>query len=250
MIELLSLLQQSPGALRGRAEIFNEIFLVFLTIGTIVGVVVVLYTLYHVHKYRDTGDSAPDDGFEPPTLGELPGSVSSGKSKKLFVSFAISAVIVVSVVVYAYGLLLLVETTPDDVEIDDNVDNMEIEVVGFQFGWEFHYPNGHVEFNTLRVPQGEDRVIRLEVTSRDVWHTFGVTELRIKADSIPGEYATTWFVPDEEGEFLIECFELCGVGHSVMHGEIQVMDEDEFNDWYEGTMDDNETNDENEDGEN
>lgn len=239
MIELLSPLQQAPGEWRGQAEIFNEIFFVFLAIGTIVGIVVVLYTLYHVYKYRDTGDT-PDDSFDPPTLGELPTGSQSGKSKKLFVSFGLSAIIVISVVVYAYGLLLYVEQGPDGAaEVEENVDNMEIEVIGYQFGWEFEYPNGHTEHDTLRVPQGEDRVIRLEVTSRDVWHNLGVPDLRIKVDSIPGEYASTWFVPDETGEYTIECFELCGIGHSDMVGEIIVMEEDEFYDWYEETADEN-----------
>lgn len=235
MITLLSLLQQSPGELRGQADIFNELFFVFLSIGTIVGVVVVLYTLYHVYKYRDT-DAREDEEIENPLeLGELPTGQSSGKSKKLFVSFGMSAIIVISVVVYAYGLLLYVEAGPAAAEVDTNVDEMDIEVTAYQFGWQFDYPNGHTEQNTLRVPQGDNRVINLHVTSRDVWHNLGVPELRVKADAIPGEYQTTWFTPDETGTYQVECFELCGLGHSQMIGEIIVMEEDEFNDWYAET---------------
>lgn len=231
--------QQASGDWRSQAALFEEIFFVFLAIGTLVGVIVVAYTLYHAHKYRDTGQA--DDSFEPPVLGELPTGQSGGKSRKLFVSFGLSAILVISLVVYSYGVLLYVEEGPTEEDIESN---MEIDVEGFQFGWNFVYPNGHVEQDTLRVPQGEDRVIRLNVTSNDVWHTFGVTELRIKADSIPGQYAETWFIPEEEGTYLIECFELCGLGHSDMHGEVIVMPEDEFDEWYEGTMEDDE-NDEN-----
>lgn len=238
MIALLSLLQQAPGEWRGQAEIFDEIFFVFLSIGTLVGIVVVLYTLYHVYKYRDTESRDSEEIKNPLELGELPTGQTGGKSKKMFVSFGISAIIVISLVVYAYGLLLYVEAGPAAAEVDDNVDNMDIEVVAYQFGWQFEYPNGHVEQNTLRVPQGDDRVIRLAVTSRDVWHNLGVPELRVKADAIPGEYQTTWFTPEETGTYTVECFELCGLGHSDMKGEIIVMNQDDFDEWYEGTAED------------
>ncbi len=226
-------LQVSDG-LRSQADVFSEIFLVFLVIGTLVGVVVVIYTLAHAYKYRDTGEDS--EGFDAPRLGELPTGQGGGKSKKLFLSFGLSAVIVISVVVYSYTLLLYVESGPDEAEIEPD-GNMDIEVEGFQFGWEFEYPNGQTELDTLRVPAGENQVIRLHVTSSDVWHNFGVTELRIKADSIPGQTATTWFTADEPGTYTIECFELCGSGHSQMDGEIEIMEPDEFNEWYDGEYD-------------
>lgn len=230
MIDSLALAHQVPENWRAQAEVFSEIFLVFLVIGTIVGIVVVTYTLVNAYKYRDRGQV--DDGFEPPQLGELPTGQSGNKSRKLFLSFGLSAIIVISVVVYSYTLLLYVEAGPtSEIETEGN---MDIHVNGFQFGWEFEYPNGQTSFDRMPVPADENQVIRLHVTSEDVWHSFGVTELRIKADSIPGQTDTTWFIADEPGTYTIECFELCGVGHSQMDGEIVVMEPDEFNEWYEG----------------
>ena len=229
-----TLLQASDGW-RAQAEVFSEIFLVFVAMGTIVGIAVIAYTLYHAYKYRDTGEET-DKSFDAPQLGELPSGQEGGKSKKLFVSFGISAVIVISLIVYSYTLLLYVESGPSASEIETQGDaNMNIQVNGFQFGWEFTYPNGQSEFSTLRVPAGENQVIRLQITSSDVWHNFGVTDLRIKADAIPGETSEEWFIADEPGTYTIECFELCGVGHSQMTGEIVVMEPNEFNEWYDGT---------------
>lgn len=235
MIDALVLAHQVPENWRAQAEIFSEIFFVFLVIGTVVGTVVVAYTLYHAYKYREKGASGDtsDDGFDAPVLGELPRGQEGGKSRKLFLSFGLSAIIVISLVVYSYGLLLYVEQGPSSDVEQEGENNMEILVTGYQFGWEFEYENGHTEQNTLRVPQGEDQVIRLDVTSRDVWHAFGVTELRLKADAIPGQTDTTWFLADQEGTYEIECFELCGVGHSQMVGEIIVMPQDEYDQWYE-----------------
>ena len=233
MIDTPVLVQQASESWRAQADVFSEIFLVFLVVGTVVGVIVVTYTLYHVYKYRDIG--ADDEDFDAPQLGELPTGQGGGKSKKLFLSFGLSAIIVISVVVYSYTLLLYVEEGPtSDIETEGE-DVLDIEVEAVQFGWNFEYPNGETTFNEMPVPAGDDQVIRLHVTSDDVWHTFGVTELRLKADSIPGQTATTWFIAGEAGNsYLIECFELCGVAHSQMDGEIVVMEPDEFDEWYEG----------------
>lgn len=232
MIDPVPLSHQVPESWRAQAEVFSELFLVFLVIGTTVGIIVVVYTLYNAYKYRDVGEGT--EGFDAPRLGELPSGQEGGKSRKLFVSFGLSAIIVISVVVYSYTLLLYVESGPSS-EIETE-GNMDIEVTGVQFGWEFEYPNGQTSFNEMRVPAGEDQVIRLHVTSDDVWHAFGVTELRLKADSIPGQIDTTWFIAGEAGEtYTIECFELCGAGHSQMEGEIIVMEPGEFNEWYDGT---------------
>jgi cytochrome c oxidase subunit 2 len=145
--------------------------------------------------------------------------------------------------VYAYGLLLYVEDGPDTGEEGD----IEITVEGYQFGWEFLYPNGHSEMNELVVPA--DKRIDLTVTSRDVWHNFGSSDLRIKSDAIPGETSETWFsvssdeVEAQGGEatFRVECFELCGSGHSAMKGQITVIPQDEWEEWYANTEGDSES---------
>lgn len=227
MFRYLALAHQVPEDWRAQSDVFSELFLVFLVVGTIVGVVVVAYTLLNLYKNRDDGEGR--EGFDAPQVGELPTGQSGGKSSKLFLSFGISAIIVISLVVYSYGLLLYVEEGPSDDVAEEQ--NMEVEVVGLQFIWQYEYPNGVQTTGTLRVPQGE--MIRLAVTSGDVWHNFGVPDLRIKSDAIPGEYSHTWFIANETGEYTVKCYELCGSGHSQMTGTIRVMEEEEFNDWYE-----------------
>ena len=230
MLETLALAHQVPEDWRAQSEVFSELFFVFMVVGTVVGVVVVAYTLYNAYKNRDTGETPKD--FDAPVLGELPTGQKSGKSSKLFLSFGLSAIVVVSLVVYSYGLLLYVEEGPSsEVDGGEEVEEMEIEVVGVQFAWQYHYPNGVQTTNQLRVPEG--RMIRLAVTSDDVWHNFGAPGLRIKSDAIPGEYSHTWFIANETGNHTVKCYELCGAGHSQMNGEILVMEEEEFNEWYE-----------------
>ncbi|WP_135827165.1 cytochrome c oxidase subunit II [Halorussus ruber] len=207
-----------------RVEVFRQIFTVFLALGTLVGVVVVGYMVYNAYKYRD-GDGRGDDP-DAPRLGELP--TGGGGGRKLFLSFGLSTIIVVSLIAWTYGTLLYVEENPPGEEGETT----NIEVVGFRFGWEFVYPNGH-SASTLRVPENE--TIRLSVTSDDVFHTFGVPDLRVKTDAIPGQTTDTWLRADETGTYEARCFELCGAGHSYMTAEVVVMEPDEYEAWYANT---------------
>lgn len=207
-----------------RIDVFQQIYWVFLILGTLVGIVVIGYMLYNAYKYRDRDDRT-DDG-DTPRLGELP--TGSGGGRKLFFSFGLSTIIVVSLIVWTYGTLLYVEQEPPD----NGGEGVQIEVVGYQFGWDFVYPNGH-ENDTLVVPQGE--TIHLQVTSSDVFHTFGVSELRVKTDAIPGQTTDTWFVANETGTYEARCYELCGASHSYMTADVVVMEPDEYEEWYANT---------------
>lgn len=210
-----------------RANVFQEIFTVFLVLGTIVGIVVVGYMLQKAYKYRAAA-SPSEDEISRPTLGEIP--EGGGGGRKLFVSFTLSAVIVISLITWTYFTLLYVED-PGPSEFENEID---VEVIGHQFYWEFVYENGVSTTETLRVP--ENTRVNIEVTSADVFHNFGVPELRAKADAIPGETTTTWFMANEPGTYAAHCYELCGGGHSYMNAEVVVMEQDEFESWYAQTM--------------
>jgi cytochrome c oxidase subunit 2 len=224
-----------------RVDVFQQVYWAFLIIGTLVGVVVISYMLYNAYKYRDDGTEEADD-VDRPQLGELP--EGGGKGKKLFLSFALSAIIVISLIVWTYAMLLYVEqgngnnaraqaqATAGDAEA------MTVHVEGYRFGWQFQYPNGH-NSSTLVVP--EDRRVRLNVTSRDVIHNFGVPELRAKTDAIPGEYTHTWFVANETGTYEAVCYELCGSGHSYMNAEVRVLSRSDYREWYRNTTDSSNT---------
>ncbi|HKJ59357.1 MAG TPA: cytochrome c oxidase subunit II [Halobacteriales archaeon] len=211
-----------------RVIVFDRIYWVFLALGTLVGVVVISYALWKAYKYRER--DGVEDEYDRPQLGEVP--QGGGGGRKLFLSFSLSAIIVISLIVWTYGTLLYVETAPAQ-----QTDALEVEVVGFQFGWEFHYPNGYVATSTagdpLRVPA--DRMVTLSVTSSDVFHNFGISELRVKSDAIPGQTTDTWFRADEPGEYTARCYELCGAGHSFMTADVVVMEQEAFDEWYANT---------------
>lgn len=112
-------------------------------------------------------------------------------------------------------------TVPDDA--------YEIRVVGKSWLWEFQYENGTTSVNELNVPV--DRPVKLVMSSEDVIHSFFVPDFRVKRDVLPNRYTSLWFEATETGESIIFCTEYCGTQHSNMDGIVNVLSQDEFDEW-------------------
>lgn len=135
----------------------------------------------------------------------------------------------------------------------------EVEIVAEQFAWNIHYPGPDgklgrrdpklvhfsnpigldredpaaaddiVGANELHLPLGKPTLIQL--TSKDVIHSFFVPEFRIKQDVVPGMRFPVWVEPTLAGTFEVGCAQLCGFGHSLMRGDVYVHPADEFDAW-------------------
>jgi cytochrome c oxidase subunit 2 len=103
-----------------------------------------------------------------------------------------------------------------------------VKVVGQQFAWEFTYPNGKT-YGQLRLPL--DRHTKLEITAKDVIHSFWVPEFAQKQDAVPDATNTLVVTPSRTGVFPVICTELCGIGHAIMRTSAIVMTQDEFDAW-------------------
>lgn len=125
-----------------------------------------------------------------------------------------------------------------------------LRVIAEQFVWNVHHPGADGEFGDTSVglitptnPIGLDRSSRtgkddlvflseihapvnraviIQLTSKDVIHSFGVPAMRVKQDAVPGLRSAAWFTPTMPGEFEIACSQLCGIGHHRMRGVIKV----------------------------
>jgi cytochrome c oxidase subunit 2 len=115
---------------------------------------------------------------------------------------------------------------------------VRVQVTGQQWAWSFRYPGADGRFNTdddiltlneLRVPVG--RPAYLQLTSKDVVHSFYLPNFRNKIDVIPGAITRMWFQPQEIGTFEIACAQHCGAWHYKMRGELTVMEDDAFSRW-------------------
>ncbi|MGE5186336.1 MAG: cytochrome c oxidase subunit II [Acidobacteriota bacterium] len=109
---------------------------------------------------------------------------------------------------------------------------IRIHVVAKQWMWQFVYPNGANAEDELRVPVGQP--VELEMTSRDVIHSFYVSAFRLKLDVLPGRTTTMWFTATEPGTYDILCAEYCGDGHSRMRGRVIALPAAEYTRWVTG----------------
>jgi cytochrome c oxidase subunit II len=139
------------------------------------------------------------------------------------------------------------------------VEPVEIHITAEQFAWNIHYPGPDRTFgrtaqalisasnpvgidrgdpaaaddigvlNVLMLPLNRTAVIQL--TSRDVIHSFTLNEMRVKQDANPGMTSRVWFTPIALGDWEIACSQLCGLGHYRMRGEYHVVDQISWEKW-------------------
>ena len=107
--------------------------------------------------------------------------------------------------------------------------DMTIEVIGRDWWWEVRYPNGAVTANEIHIPTG--RTIRVELTTKDVIHSFWVPELQVKTDQIPGQVNYSWLHADRSGRYRGQCAEFCGLQHANMVFYVVAEAPDEFDAW-------------------
>ncbi len=207
---------------------FDSLFGLFTYLAVAVGIVVFSLLIYFIVKYREKPSSRqPDD---TPILGKMP--ISRGHARSVVLTLSLSTLIIVPLIVGSFGAIDNILTPPQHV-----CQGCAIEVTAHQFYFQFTYDNGTKPYQTrdlLRVPVGEN--VRLTVTSADVFHDFGIIGYDIKTDAIPGRTNTIWFNPDKTGNFTIQCFEFCGVGHYNMKGTLMVMSYAAYFSWYNSTV--------------
>ncbi|MBC1261351.1 cytochrome c oxidase subunit II [Synechococcus sp. BSF8S] len=108
---------------------------------------------------------------------------------------------------------------------------LPVEVTALQFAFLFHYPQGDITSGELHVQKGQPVELRME--ARDVIHAFWVPEFRLKQDVIPGQPTVLTFTPIKAGSYPIICAELCGPYHGGMRSTVVVHEPDEFSAWFE-----------------
>ncbi len=111
-------------------------------------------------------------------------------------------------------------------------DAIEYTAIGKQWMWKFQHPDGQREINTLHVPKGQPIVIK--AISQDVIHSLYFPAFRVKKDVIPGRYTTVWFEATKTGSFHLFCAEFCGAEHSLMGGQVVVLEPEDYERWLAG----------------
>ncbi len=212
---------------------FSNLFITFTTLAILVGVVVFSLMAYLLVKYRArAGQPDPEDA---PHLGKMP--VPRGHLRTAIVSVGLSSIILG---VLIFGTLAVTNTintipthcTPPPGNLPPG-DCVYISVTAFRFGWNFTYWNGKVLTDNLTIPIG--RTIVLKISSRDVFHSFGIDDFRAKKDALPGLTNSMWFIPNSLGQHMARCFELCGTNHAFMTAQVTVVSGSSFSGFCSGS---------------
>ena len=130
-----------------------------------------------------------------------------------------------------------------------------IKVTGKVWNWIYDYPkdqSGPFSFDSiikadadLKPEQGDvrmlavdneavlpvDTVVRLEITSQDVIHSFVVQAFGVRMDAVPGRLNTVWFKAEKEGMYYGQCSKLCGKDHAYMPIAIRIVAKEKYAAW-------------------
>src|SRR3984957_20166264 len=196
--------------------IWWSLFRTYMFLGFAAGTVVTGFMIYWIVKYRHKNVK------EAPKFHEESGW---GNWKSVVLTLLITGTVLGFVEYQTFASVNLINPPT-------GVDPLTINVIGQQFVWSFTYPDGHTVFHNLVVPA--DEIVILNITSVDVDHSFSIPTLSVAKDAIPGEYNFLWFNATNVGNVVdgIRCKELCGVGHALMIGNLTVLSQSAYNQWY------------------
>jgi len=205
---------ESPGA-----EAINASFLWVAVFTGAIFLVVQGSLLWFVFRYRRGRRARTDDGAQ----------VHGNTNLELAWTVAPVLILVAIGAFVFYKLPEIVDAPAAAAEEQE----LEVTVKGYRFYWQYEYPNGVIALDRMRAPV--DRNVRLRITAPDwdVIHSWWIPAVGGKFDAIPGHVNTSWFRVRNPGILRGQCGEFCGVQHAAMLAELEVMPQDDFDEWYE-----------------
>jgi cytochrome c oxidase subunit II len=216
------------GGISDRSARMYDMWIGSVVAAVLVGLLVWGLIFWCVVRYRKRGDELPAQ-----TRYNLP----------VEVLYTVVPFLIIAVLFY-YTVVIQneVEATPGDPDV-------VVEVVGFTWNWQFNYRDGEGEgANTIASTTGNSgeipilvlptgQLVRFELTSSDVIHSFWVPELLFKRDVFPGNVRNDFELtiePGQEGHYVGRCAELCGAYHSMMTFELRAVTPDSYQQYITG----------------
>jgi cytochrome c oxidase subunit 2 len=202
-----------------QAEDLDRLWDVFLVIAGVVALLVAVLVVFVVLRGRRR------TGLPTQTRVHIPLELAYT---------AVPLLVVAALFAMTVGSVRAVDRLEDPEDVD-----LVVEVVGFQWQWQFGYPAAGVivtgsdrERPELALPAGA--TVRFDLTSLDVIHSFWIPGFRFKRDVFPGDDTsfqvdvgtTTGSWPDTG-----VCAEFCGLDHAYMRFDVTVLTPSDFDAW-------------------
>lgn len=183
-----------------------------------------LTLFYAIYRFRDNDDPRPT--VDDPAL-EITWTAATGA-------------ILVFVGVSGFFVMANPYITPAAADAPELESDTEIEVLAYQWGWEFSYPNSNVTTrDKLVIPRNTN--VRFTLSSTDVIHSIYIPKLGVKQDVFPAQTTVARTNATKTGSYRLYCAELCGSGHSRMDATVVVMNQSDYDDWLARQRASNET---------
>jgi cytochrome c oxidase subunit II len=170
---------------------------------------------WSILRYRRRNDDLPSQSHE-----NIP----------LEIAYTVTPLLIVAVL-FAFTVFTQEQVTGAEEDVD-----LAVEVVGFQWSWEFRYPDLGVEVEStgegdpvLVLPVGA--TVRFDLVAEDVDHSFWVPEFLEKRDLIPRVDNHVDVEVTRAGEWTGRCAEFCGLKHWAMRFGVRAVPQDEFDRW-------------------
>ncbi len=204
----------SPASEQGR-DIY-DLYRYYAAAATGIGVFVTVLLLYVIVRFRRRSDDIPSQ-----KQYNIP----------VEVLYTVTPLLIVAVLFFF--------SVRTQTRVNDTVDDpdLTVEVVGFQWQWQFRYPDSGIV--VTGTPEGDypvlvlpvNRTTRLDLRTTDVNHSFWVPRFLNKRDLIPDVENHIDVTPTEIGTFDGVCAEFCGLDHARMRFEVSVVDDADFDAW-------------------
>jgi cytochrome c oxidase subunit II len=224
-----------PSGITDQAREMHNLYLFVLVMAALVFIAVEGALIYAIIRFRRR------------KADEMPVQ-THGSNVVEFIWTGIPVAIVLALFTYSF---IVLERVQEKAEPGD----MSIEVLGFQFSWQFTYslnnlgpgsdPNAEGEIVVLATPPNEpelvipvDERVEFRLVSNDVIHSFYVRDFLYKLDVVPGRDNRFAITARETGTYMGACAELCGTDHALMRFSVRVVERDEFDAWVAEMTDD------------
>ena len=156
----------------------------------------------------------------------------------------VPVVILAFIAIFSFKLLYAYHDMPKP--------DVTVKVTGNQWFWSYEYPDAGYSFdsNPLTEAKAEaqgpglyrlavdnpmvvpvNKTVQVLTTGADVLHAFFVPAFGIQTTTIPGRINTVWFNANRIGTYYGQCNELCGVNHSFMPIQVNVVSQADYDAW-------------------
>lgn len=200
------------------AKVTSELIQTVFIISAIGFVVVESILLFTVFKYRSADNSK-----------EIPPQIEGNRRLEIIWTTAVTVILAV-IFIISLNPLWIISYPPASKSGASSTENLNIQVIGRQWYWEFDYLDYQVNTaNELHIPVGVP--VMFELVSADVIHSFWVPELSGKIDVIPGHTNRIWIQAEKPGIYEGQCAEFCGVEHAHMRMLVIAESKEQFEAW-------------------